>query len=686
MKMSTVNAVKTAGMSEIGDYSINPDNIQHVAFLLRSAYSNPELAVLREYAANARDAHVDAGKPHLPVHIEMPHDLNDRVLTIRDEGKGISTEAFPSLFCGYGGSDKRDSNEGIGGLGIGCKSAFSLVDSFTVINRNHGMETIYSCFLGDSGVGNYSILHQEPTERSGLEVRIPVSRNQAEKMQTLISDLFTFWPVQPEVTCNTKELNKPDQVASIEFEEYRLSYLETYTFRPKNLVVMGGLTYPIPSSICEALPNSRSWAFGLEVPIGTFPVAPSREDLMWTEQTREKITKILETGLTYLHAEMKRQTEIPGKSPFESLMDPKRWVFDAGTPEKPLPYVQLTPEKLEGDVSGREEAFMSVSQNMDGKFRKDGGLFYPRRAFTLRYGAKNKYLLIEDNRRWSTVCTVINKGMVPEVSQAPKYLLFLNTSLLSEQELFKHYPDLRGIPTLDTSNRILKNRRPAASRSTSRRAVKDSELPGYLNTLSLGIDLEDRPLVLVQDYNEVPVHLNDHWFWDSQHVHWIKREVKVRVLTVTPSNQEVLLRNHADKIWTLGQFIKGPLVRHLGIPWSLVLDVWYLMGHWNAGSNITMHVSDIVKYLEVIKTPRFSKTLSALYALSPETREAVIRLAHGLPEQEKPARKLVKLKELDARTILYEFGIVQQKTTQMVGNPNIKELCNAVSRILNKQQ
>ena len=104
----------TGVKSEVG-FTIDPRNLAHVVGLLRDAYSDPIAAVLREYSVNAYDAHVEAGIPDKQVHITLPGRF-DPTLKIRDFGRGLSEDQIESLFCSYGASSKRNSNDYTGCL------------------------------------------------------------------------------------------------------------------------------------------------------------------------------------------------------------------------------------------------------------------------------------------------------------------------------------------------------------------------------------------------------------------------------------------------------------------------------------------------------------------------------------------------------------------------------------------
>lgn len=109
-----------SGVEREAFFRINQDNISHILGILRnSMYSDKILAVCREYMCNAFDAHVASGIGDRPISVQTPSRLYP-FFTVRDFGKGLDEEQVFGLFTSYGDSTKRESNEYVGMLGIGC--------------------------------------------------------------------------------------------------------------------------------------------------------------------------------------------------------------------------------------------------------------------------------------------------------------------------------------------------------------------------------------------------------------------------------------------------------------------------------------------------------------------------------------------------------------------------------------
>ena len=64
------------------EMSIDQNSLAHIMSVLTNLYSDPEMAVLREYSSNARDSHIASGNPD-PIEVNLPTTLSP-FLTIQD--------------------------------------------------------------------------------------------------------------------------------------------------------------------------------------------------------------------------------------------------------------------------------------------------------------------------------------------------------------------------------------------------------------------------------------------------------------------------------------------------------------------------------------------------------------------------------------------------------------------------
>lgn len=189
----------SSGTLDSTQFGISMTDSAHLMEVLRDTlYTDKVMAVLREYSSNAWDAHRMVGKTDLPIKVTVPSGDN-KFLVIRDFGPGISPDDMTCIFTQYGASSKRDSNAAVGMLGIGSKSGFSYAESFEVTSFHSGMKRTYVCAMDASNKGILNLLHEEPTEESGFEVRLAVKAADTWVFQQKAISLFQHFIPRPEI-------------------------------------------------------------------------------------------------------------------------------------------------------------------------------------------------------------------------------------------------------------------------------------------------------------------------------------------------------------------------------------------------------------------------------------------------------------------------------------------------------
>ena len=143
MKLHTnVNTVERSGQFEESNFSIEA-SAKAFFILSDGLYSNKIKAVIRELSTNAYDSHVDAGCPETPFEVHLPTQMEPH-FHVRDFGVGLSHEDCMKLYTTYFYSNKTDRNDSVGCLGLGSKSPFAYVDSFTVESYYEGTYRVYT--------------------------------------------------------------------------------------------------------------------------------------------------------------------------------------------------------------------------------------------------------------------------------------------------------------------------------------------------------------------------------------------------------------------------------------------------------------------------------------------------------------------------------------------------------------
>lgn len=290
-------------------FGISENDQVHIISILRSKlYSNKPLAVLREYAANARDANVEAGYPDRPINIHLPTRF-EPYLSIRDFGLGLSKQDVYEIYCQYGKSTKRSSNLVVGQLGLGSKSAFCYTDTFVITSYNQGMKTSYCAFIDPTGVGKISELASvASSEETGIEIQIAVDLKDIELFKQEALKLFSYFEPAPNINI---QLEPPKYIAKAEQWGIRQSSAINGP-----VAVMGGIPYPIDRNKVNLhdTGNNRDILFTLLssnidvfCEIGDLSITASREALEYTPVTQDSIKKILLVIHSQMHEELAKQ-------------------------------------------------------------------------------------------------------------------------------------------------------------------------------------------------------------------------------------------------------------------------------------------------------------------------------------------------------------------------------------------
>lgn len=309
--------VTTVGNFESVEFAVQRHNMRHLMSILRDQlYSDKKLAPIREYSCNAYDANVENGNKDVPIKVTLPTTIFPE-FKVRDYGKGISYDDMKNIFCSYGESTKRNSNEFIGQLGIGSKSGFAYGDNFLVTSYMDGKKITYNCVLDKSGVG--ALLHlatEETSEPTGLEITIPVKNSDIFDFKFKSLNFFKYWNVYPNISgISEEELNtyKNTTEPMLNGSGWEL-YAPQSNSPASAFVVMGNISYPMSWDLVYDY-NSRysdskfvpfyNFLVGsrviLRVDIGSIEMSPSREALQYTAKTiasiRSKVDIIIKSML-----------------------------------------------------------------------------------------------------------------------------------------------------------------------------------------------------------------------------------------------------------------------------------------------------------------------------------------------------------------------------------------------------
>lgn len=273
------------------DVSIDMSNIAHIISQLTNLYSDPLLAVIREYSTNAFDAHVEAGVTD-PIEVTLPGRFGGDFV-VRDHGIGMTLDTLRFVYSKYGASTKRHTNDLNGMLGFGCKAALTYVKSFSVQSVMGGVKVSASVHLNEEGIGRFEILDTCSTdEGNGTVITIPVKRTDVADFTEKAREFYAGWKSGTVLIDGVANVNRGDKPGLLKIGGAVLIPAErTWGRTTAAYVVMGNVTYPISNRVPLV---QAAYDVYFELPTGSVNIVPSREALAEGPKTDAAINKMLE--------------------------------------------------------------------------------------------------------------------------------------------------------------------------------------------------------------------------------------------------------------------------------------------------------------------------------------------------------------------------------------------------------
>lgn len=385
--------------------TIDQSALAHIMNVLTDLYADAELAVLREYSTNALDSHIEAGQTR-PLEVTTPTALRP-LLTIRDYGVGLDADAIRDIYSRYGASTKRNTNDAVGMLGLGCKSALAYVDQFTLAGIKDGQRMLVSIARDETGAGTMTVLEAGPTdEPDGVEISIPTDDEYT--LERKARDFFSYW--QPGlVLLNGSE---PTPLEGYEVGDYLITDRDTsYSASGRHdhqplTVIMGNVSYPPPDDYeheaIDSLPKAKRLV--VRVPIGAVHFTPSREGLQDSPQTRAALDAALEDFQTQVAAAVTEAiTQAPDRPAAARALIEARAAFG----KKNTPDLKWEDEEIPVVLSAEDLDPIPLG---DGKTRgaklwesrhKQGGTRHAAGEVSLDDAGTNAWILGYTNAKWS---------------------------------------------------------------------------------------------------------------------------------------------------------------------------------------------------------------------------------------------------------------------------------------------
>ncbi len=296
MKIVSNSDIQSVGtVNKSIDFGIDKKNI---GILFRgfsdTLYSNKIGSIVREVTSNCFDSHREAGVKDDVVITMVPADPltgKNGKISFQDVGVGLSPERIKDIYSKYFSSTKRDTNDEIGGFGIGAKSPLAYTDVFEVNTIHGGILYNYVVHRGEQ-VPVIKLLSQKKTdERNGTTVILPVRAGDEDRFRSECKHQLRFFSnihyIGLDIDRNYKVIEGKHWIASTNNDpDYRLS------------ICLGGVSYPLDKGqaglsqyddkemYCDYY---NATTIALKFDIGEIDVTMSRENVEYNDRTIKAI-------------------------------------------------------------------------------------------------------------------------------------------------------------------------------------------------------------------------------------------------------------------------------------------------------------------------------------------------------------------------------------------------------------
>jgi hypothetical protein len=278
--------------------TIDAKNLDYITTLLSSnLYSNPEKSFVREIISNAWDSHIAAKTTDKPIIIK--YDETTKSIIIRDYGTGLSKEQFVELYCSIGNSSKRNSNEFIGGFGIGRYSSLAVSNIVSINSYYNGEKYMYILSKSNNNIKTDLISVLNTEEPNGLEIIISdCTHYTRSKIFNSLKDLIFF----PNIYFDIPEYSS-FKLNDTKIKKYK--YFSVSTVSTNDRLLVGNVIYPLSFSEhiygkdaeIDLLFNKIPSSLVFNIPIGSIDITPNRENIIYTEKTINLIVDIIKKAL-----------------------------------------------------------------------------------------------------------------------------------------------------------------------------------------------------------------------------------------------------------------------------------------------------------------------------------------------------------------------------------------------------
>lgn len=282
MKIETLKNFETKSIGgEVDSIQANiaSDSMEFLFEMMsKSLYSDPIGSIIREITSNCFDSHQEA-KIDDAVVIKKGDDDEGDYISFNDYGVGLSPERIRNVYMNYFSSTKRDTNDQIGGFGLGSKTPLSYVDYFYINTNFNGKKYNYILSKGEK-LPTLDLLNEEDTtERNGTEVRIYIQNsNDIGKFSVKLKTQLCYFD---NVYFDKWDINNDYKIYDLQYFKYR----NKDQYSSEMHIILGKVSYPINWKEIGLTPMQIP--IGVKFEIGELVVTPNRESLRYTDEVKK---------------------------------------------------------------------------------------------------------------------------------------------------------------------------------------------------------------------------------------------------------------------------------------------------------------------------------------------------------------------------------------------------------------
>lgn len=247
----------------------------------------------------------------------------------------MSPERIGKVFMNYFSSTKRETNEQIGGFGLGSKSPLAYVNYYYIITVYDKIKYTY-LFSKGADAPTLDLLDEIPTEeRNGTEIRFTIKNSEDEsRFRTELKEQLCYFD---NVYFHNWSIDNNYRI----YEGNYFKYRNQDHYSDSMHIVLGKVCYPINWDKIGMEPIRIP--VGVKFEIGELQVTPPREALIYNEQTTELVKSRIRAAYNECLDLYKSQNE------------PKHNYFEWYKIRKSKPYISFSYTETNADGTTEED-------------------------------------------------------------------------------------------------------------------------------------------------------------------------------------------------------------------------------------------------------------------------------------------------------------------------------------------